>query len=560
MKKIISIMLSVLMVLSALSVCVISASADETVEGNWEVMLGVEDENALANGDDIYMSTPGYEYTDNGLEIIPPVYTNSQARFTAISKTKYDSSNFSIKIMVDEFDTTGDCWISFSFWSEKHGLAQGGNQDGTYGYGWSSLLRDNKNYASKDGLFSLFEGFSCGTKSRPGGWNQLSQDEFDTRNDTFIDGKQVIELKVVDNLIYINGVAVPGANNSALYNAFRQDQYLAYFGISVKSGVADAPVKFTILEVNGVKPTGDDRQEPINRAKEFAPIKDKSEIPANTPGVLFDATLRAQNSKLPITSQCLVEITPDLTFEVKSSTTMSCVTFEVNNDYSVDIKDFPYVAIVVKNLCTCPRVDGVPLADTCQGYEGTGLFYFAGDVLGADTDHMVSMRSDRMVDISPEGSDDYYTLIYAELSVTEFEGKDSRIHGVRFDIPGLNTEYSYEIIYLGFFGSYQDMVGYTVNREEGFQLSIEDIGYADFGGVDDEITEFCPECDSELDVDGFCPVCDAVEGVTTAKKPTSSSNNNTSSGCGSVVGMGAIAVIVTAAVTGLITFKKRKED
>lgn len=544
MKRIISIALSALMLISVFATGAISAYAAEGSEGNWEVLLNAAEEESLAADKDVYVSTPGYKYTDNGFEIVPPKYENVLSRYTVISKTKYDATNFSIKILIDEFDTAGDAWLSFTFWSEKNGLAQGGNGDGSYGYGWSCLLRDAENFKPKDGKFSRLEGFGCGTKTNPGGWNAAGV--LDPFTPKLEDGKQVIEFKVVDKLIYINGEAAPGASNMALNNAFRTEQGLAYFGISVKSGLKDAPVKFTILEVNGEKPTGSDSADPVNRGRFFGEMIDADTIPDNTPGVLFDGTLRAQNSKLPISSLCDATLTPEGTFAVSSSNAVCSLSFDVNDDYTVDIKDFSCVGIILKNFCTCPRQEGVPLAESCMGIEGTGIFYWAGDVLGADLDHRASMNIDKMVDITPEGSEDYYVLVYTKIDTEEFEGKESRIHGLRFDAAGLTEQTPFEIVAIGFFRDKYDIAGYASSREEGFIISPEDINIEDDGpiGPSAPIDPGEPEPDPEEDE------------TTKPSAPVSS----TSSGCGSVVGMGAIAIVVISISAGLVTFKKRKHD
>ena len=563
MKKIISLMLSALMIISVLAVSMIPVFANDVVaEGAWEVILNASEEGKLADGEDVFISTPGYEYTDRGFEIIPPVYQNTQANFTAITKNKVDIANFSIKVAIDEFDTTGDCWISFTFWSEKNGLAQGANMGGEYGYGWSCLLRDCVNFGKKDGQFSIFEGFSCGTPSTPGGWTQLGGLTGEEFTPNVVDEKQIVELKVINNVIYINDHAVISANNSALRNAFRSEQGLAYFGITVKSGVKDAPVKFTVLEMNGIKPTGGDRQEPVNRGKTFAPVMDSSSIPVGAPGVLFDGTLRAQNNRLPITSQCTTELTPDGTIKVNSSTGMASITFDVVNDYSVDIKDFRYVAIIMKNYCTCPRIENVHISESCLGIEGAGFFYYAGDVLAPDTDHRVAMNAEYLVDITPEGSDDYYVVMYQRINVDEFADKESRIHGVRFDATGLLATESFEIVSLGFFRSGDEIAQYVSEREEGFIISPDDISFPDDGYIEESF--ICDNCGEELDQMGNCPVCDAEENTdddtTTVRRPSSTKKEEPEGGCGSFVGVGAIAIVISASVVGLVTFKKRRED
>ncbi len=554
MKKILSVILAAVMILSTFAVLSVSAeeaSASAGTEGNWEVHLDAFEESKLENGEECYMPLPGYEYTDDGFEVVPPVYSNVQAKYTVISKTKYSTKNFSIKIRVDEFDTTGDSWISFTFWSEKNGLAQGGNQDGSYGYGWTSLVRDCENFGKTDGMFSYLEGYSQGTKEAPGGFTTLTTKTFEPVVDD--DGNQIIEFKVENSLIYINGVKIDQDNAVWLRNAFKNDEYLAYFGISVKSGLADTPVKFTILEVDGVKPTGSDSAEPVNRSKEFGEMIDASTLPEGTPGVLFDATCENQNTKLPSTTKCSTSLTDIDTIKVTAGDVLGAVGFVVRNDYTVDIKDFPYIAIVLKNYCTCPKEEGKSLEESCYFDETSGFFYCAGSILAPDNDHRISVGDERMVNVTPEGSEDYYILVYAKVDTEEFEGADARIHSLRFDFAGVQSGQEFEIMYAGYFGSVADMVSYATS--EGYDVAAEDIEFKD---PDDGIIDVDPGVDDDDPVDDG-----SGEETTTKKEKTTtaaSDDSDKKSGCGSVVGMGAIAIVAVASVAGIVTFKKKKED
>ncbi len=546
MKKIVSILLTVFMLLSTLAVCSLPVSADAAAEGDWEVHLDAFEESKLEDGDEVYVSTPGYKYTDDGFEIVEPTYKNAQAKFTAITKNKVDTYNFSIKVRLDNFQICDgdDAWLSFTFWSEKNGLAQGGNESGTYGYGWSCLVRDCMNKGVYDGKLSYFEGYSSGHKNQPGGWNANPDfSEFTPKEEN---GYQILEFKVTEGVITINDSPVAGANNTHLLRAFGGDQNLAYFGISAKSGTANLPVKFTVLEMNGVKPTGSDSAEPINREKAYGPMKDASSIPAGVPGVLVDGSLEAQNSSLPSSSQCSTELTDDNTIKVKTSGYIGFVTFSVKQDYSVDIKDFPYMVLVLKNFCTCTPIEGeedLSMADRCYGSEKGSLWYCAGNVLAPDNKHYRAVSGEQIKDISPDGSEDYYTILYVKIDTKEFEGGEARIHTFRFDYTQTKAGQEFEIVFGGYFRSPEDIVSYTTGREEGFLLSVEDLNLPVDDKKDDGTSTDGPEMDND---------------EPTTKKPSTTTTEK--SGCGSVVGMGAIAVIVVASVAGVVTFKKRKED
>ena len=560
MKKIISLIIVMMMVLSM--VVVLPVSAVEA-EGNWEVHLDHNEEIQIEEGKGSYIPLPGYEYTEDGFEVIPPVYSNVQAKYTVISKTKYSTKNFSIKIRLDEYDASGDNWLSFSFWSEKHGLVQGDtNAYGKYGYGWNCLVRDydSSNYLdTRDNLLSHFEGFDSGTKDAPGGWN--ARGEFDFEPVIGDDGLQYIEFKVVNNIVYVNGVAADTTTCKALYNAFKGDSYLAYFGISVKSGLSSTPIKFTILEVDGAKPTGSDRAEPEVKTREFAPIMDESNVPAGTPGVLFDASFTAQNSKMPSESQCIIDFTENDTFNVKVLNTMGSIGFEVRDDYSVDINDFPYIVVVLKNFCTCEETEGYTMRENCSYGEKAGFFYSAGKTLAADNDHRCPLNSLNMYDVTPEGSEDYYTIFVSKATAADLLEGPARIHALRFDYAFAIPSMEFEIIAAGYFRSNADIAAFVTSK--GLELTAQDLGDPEpgeedtgdnneNGGSEEPTTKFeaatAPLEEEEKKSEKT--TTEKVEGNVSDEKK----------GCGSVVGMGAISVVALASAMSVITFKKRRKN
>lgn len=568
MRKILSIILASLMILSTFAM--ISVSADEAAsgtEGNWEVHLDAFEEAKKENGEEVFQPLPGYHYTDDGFEVKPAEYNNVQAKYTVISKTKYSSKNFSIKIRLDDYSAEGDSWISFSFWSEKHGLAQGStNSDGSFGYGWYSLLRDVLDpYEERDGKLSYMQTYHSGTKTQPGGNFTMETIEFEPDVDE--NGIQYLTFEVKNYLIYINGVEVGSTTNAAkaLRAAFKDDSYLAYFGISVKSGLANTPIKFTITEVDGVKPTGTDSQEPETKTREYGEMIDASTIPAGTPGVLFDASMEKQNVKMPSTSKCVVDFNEDESaFKITAHDMIGSIGFSVKDDYSVDVKDFPYVAILLKNYCSCEPTEGVPMSENCGFDEEAGIYYCAGHVLAPDDKYKFILTGDDMIDVSPDGAEDYYTIFWQKIDTSVFEEDEdgNRIHSMRFDFAYLAAMQEFEIISAGYFKNKEDIVSFLTAG--GYNISIEDMGGAEDNddngdpGVEEGTTE--PNYDNNPE-----DFTDEGEEETTKKKKenktTAASNDeDMMGGCGSVVGMGAVAIIATASVAGAVIFKKRKED
>lgn len=556
MKRGLSLIIAMLMIIS--TVAVVSVFAEEVpaeTEGNWEVHLDAIEEEKIANGEESYLPCPGYKYTDDGFEVVPPEYKNAQAKYTVISKTKYDTRNFSIKIRLDEYDASGDNWVSFSFWSQKHGLVQGHpNSKGEYGYGWTSLIRDaNTAYDDKDMKLSVLQGFNCGTKETPGGFYNRTVKEFEPIVDE--NGIQYLELKVVDMHVFINGTELGSDNSKSVRDAFKNDGFLAYFGISVKSGLSETPIKFTILDVDGVKPTGSDSKEPEVKTREFGEMKDSSSVPAGMPGVLFDATFEHQNNKMPTTSKCDADITDDNTFKITPYDTIGSVGFWVRDDYSIEVKDFPYVVILLKNFCTCEKVEGKTMQESCMFEETCGFFYCAGKTLQPDNDHRLPLPGEYMYDVTPEGSEDYYTIFVAKATAADLLEGPARIHGVRFDFAKASPSRDFEVVSAGYFRSNAELV--TFLTEQGYNISIDDLPEDEEDNTDDM------ENDAPVDDDYDSypgEEEDSSEEKKSEKKTTTDSSDEGLDSCGSVVGMGAATIIATVCVVGTVVFKKKKED
>ena len=596
MKKIFSLILAILMIASSFAAIAVSAESGEA--GNWEMHLDAFNEAKLDSGSEMYVSTPGYEYTNDGFEVVPPVYSGVEAKYTVISNEKYSTKDFSIKIRIDEFDLTGDAWLSFTFWSEKNGLVQGSSTS-EYGYGWTSLIKDCVDKGVSDGKLSHFEAYSQGSKTQPGGFQKISTMDFATDS---AEDKQIIEFKVQNSYVYVNGTQLDNTAAGSLRTMFRSDNYLAHFGISVKSGISNSPIKFTILEVNGEKPQGSDKLSPVNRGKEYGEMKDPATIPAGTPGVLFDGSLDAQNGKLPSTSGASASANTDNSVRINASMSIGSVMFNVNDDYTVDINDFPYIAIVLKNFCTCGREDGLTVGENCYFREENTVYYCAGNVISPDENHKIAIDGEFMVDISPEGSEDYYLLVYAKVDTSEYEDTDARIHSLRFNFTNMdpsNDIASFDIEYAGFFRSVADMVSFATS--EGFNLIDDEISYEDpelptDDPTDDPTEETTTEeptteeptteeptteepttAEPTEEPTTEEPTEEPTEAPTTepatteapteapSKAPTEESTTEPTvakkrTGCGSTVGMSVVAILVTSVSAGFVAFKKKKKN
>lgn len=155
MKKTLSVILTLVLLLSSLTCFIVPAYAIDE-EGGWLVKLSAshEEENERDPDNRETPPLPGYKYTDEGFTTISPDYKDFNPHFSIVSSDVYDLYDFSMTVKVDDYSIYADNWLSFTVWSECNGFAQG-DTSGEYGYGWTSLVRD----MDSDGTFDTFQEF-----------------------------------------------------------------------------------------------------------------------------------------------------------------------------------------------------------------------------------------------------------------------------------------------------------------------------------------------------------------------------------------------------------------
>ena len=156
---------------------------------------------------------------------------------------------------------------------------------------------------------------------------------------------------------------------------------------------------------------------------------------------------------------------------------------------------------------------------------------------------------------SPIVKDDRsYLYFYTDLSEDagfDYEGRINMIRfdfgGVLFDQPGRNA---FDIVFIAFFRTVEEAEQYIYDylgvEEETEPATTEPVE------VTTEPVEVTTE-PAETDVE-----TNKTE-QTTAPKSDETDKPADEGGCGSVVGFGAIAIVATAAVAGVVSFKKKKD-
>ena len=199
------------------------------VEGDWDVMLSATAEEGGIN-------TPplaGYYYDSKGLHTISPDYTNYSPKFTVLSKEKINVRNFSMTVVVHDYNTSGDNWLSFTIWSECNGFAQG-YTGGDKGDGWTSIIR-----SGKDGNVNRLESWDQTKGGRTGKQSFINIDGTQMNPIVFkpiVDAKTgdfTITFEIKNGVVSVNGSVVGAGTDSCIADRFTDG--LAYVGVTLNN-------------------------------------------------------------------------------------------------------------------------------------------------------------------------------------------------------------------------------------------------------------------------------------------------------------------------------------
>ena len=142
MKKVLSILLAAAMLITAFVVVAVPVSA---TDGEWSVYTIKSQYLDSQKGTDMLRDIPGYEYTDEGLKLIPGEWVDSAPYATLQTTDKYDfTTGVYLQVRIDDFSyDAGDSWFGFSIWDTDGGVELG-KQGGEYGLGVETLIHMNK--------------------------------------------------------------------------------------------------------------------------------------------------------------------------------------------------------------------------------------------------------------------------------------------------------------------------------------------------------------------------------------------------------------------------------
>ncbi len=587
MKKFLSLILALTMIVTCFAVFTITTSA---AQGDWEVYGDVgdhdEDTPELGKG-----SIPGKTYTDNGLELDVP--EGLWQDFTPWAKFETREAvdlkqGFYLKVRVDDFSyDAGDLWHAFSIRKYPHledmaAVAEDLGMTAAYNPGFQASIRLNSDHTirpgwnvpyNKDEATAQIVQF---TTAPDGDWDN-DVDENGCPTYTF----QITYDETAGYSAFINGNLLSQNVMDALRPAIDGNNGLMYVSFLAQNNKKGGVVDFTILEYGTSpddcdKPQGDDNTEPVQRYLSFE-CEDADSVEAGAPAITLKgkeegvfAWISTNGNSIYNDDDSVTATFPD----ASSVWVFGSVDFETN----YDIKDFPVAIVITKNLCTCQYEDrdwdmDIDADDAfCECAEAAGVEVMAGDVMavgGKQVAATLGVTDGGVFKDADGNSYNYFIIDHSEIVLND--GFTGRIHGFRFDVknlkvndPNVSGRNTFTVMEADYFRSVDEADAY-------FKAMMATLGATQ--EVDDPVDPPVESGDETTDGgDVEPPVNETTDGgdveppVETndqqTNKPTTPTETDPPKaemgGCGSVVGVGAIAVVALAAA-GLVSFKK-KED
>ena len=566
MKKILSTLLVAAMLLSMVIIVSVPATA---ADGEWTTYGPASESAKDYSGDPT--SVPGYEYTADGLHVIPANWDEQVVYGTVQTKKPVSiDDGLYLEFRVDEFDGMGfDNWFSITIWDSAN--VEPGQT--IYGSGVMTLNRIGYDEETEKYYFGSVDWYTDGFTSKG---QTCEKDDKDANIKKYLndDGTftMTLEIKIEGGAYktYINGAAAPESVNEYIASKFEDGE--AYIGVTYRHGNTGGTVDMTITKFgtskdDAITPDGDDDKDPIDNSEYHvkAPLADASTIPAGQPCFLLTGNLAESATKKFYGNQGGVgSVGEGFTMHVAADSAWTSFIVDVKNDVSYDIDDFPVMMMLTKNFCMCNDPTDCYAVESISGHLMTGKEYAAGNNRFPELE--ICWEPIIVDEGEKEGQYLYFMYDFGDDLLFTAEG---RINSIRFDVSGLKYQEAgrnaIDVVFVAFFRTTEEAEEYVQNY----------LG-AEISGEDDETTEEAGDATTEVADDVTTEVADDVttevvdnattEAKTEEKTEAKTEANNGSvdvnvnvSGCGSVIGASAIAVVALVTLGGAVVLRK-KED
>ena len=484
MKKILSTLLAVTMLLSLAVVATVNvAAADDELIGDWTVWANEYHYAEDYEGDKV--SIPGYRYTADGFQTYGGEWKSDPPYHLVQTKKAVDlKAGVYMQVRVDEYDySASDKWFNLNIWRDAN-LSPGSAEE-KYGEGVQTLLRPSAESGSHgvNGTVSGIVWYQEEFKEIGGGIPIAEADRTtvdggtvtvkDSKgNDVTVEQKKLVLTLVVTwnavggYAVTINNSPAPKAITDYMNEAFADGQ--GYIGFAMRTSEKNGKqactiTKFGTSEVTAKTPAGTDKADPIIYNNSFADIADPSTVPAGQPAVFM--TGDKANSDLSIKPDssrgALISITEESYVRVTASKSVADFgSWTVDKEVSYSVEDFPVIMALTKNYCTC--VTGG--YENCLAFESINALVMAGDVISANQDHIfreIDVCDDPYLITNENGGVDSYLTFTVDMTGKEtgrFNGVRMDANGIDLETPGFNV---FDMCWIGLFRTEEEATAFA---------------------------------------------------------------------------------------------------
>lgn len=514
MKKIISLMLAIILCLSLAVAMMVSTSA--AVVGEWNVYTGRGQYKEKDNPE--MKSIPGYEYTDEGLHMIPADWSTSSPWGIFQTKEQVDlRQGVYMEVRVDNFTYEEDRWFGFNIWEER--IDEFPYEEDKQSLGVEMLIRVNsdKTISNVQVNRHTVVGKSTVTTS-------MNTSGIVNNIDTKDRPTMTLEITWSESAGYnvkINGAVLSASDAAAMTEFFDgpDNDGMAYISFSLQNSVKGGTAECTITKFGKSKddwsiPAGDDGARPINNTINFAEIESADKIPLGSPAVRIDGNILTSDllAKPKSTNNSKILIDEDFLINVSTTSSWASVSMSVAHEVSYDVKDFPIVLIITRNLCTCNLTEEEPF---CVCGEMISLLAMTGDVISESTQYQ---KAANCMNWSTDDDEDGNSYSYF---ISDWTGYEGRINGLRLDVNGVKYSEegrnAFDICEIGFFRTAAEAEAYY------------EYYLIDRGVLEGEEIETDPEEDTEVNTESTADQTEPAESETVLTDTDEETNETVSS-------------------------------
>ncbi len=487
-----------------LSIPVSAASA--SFAGEWNVYAGSEDypdaDDPDGYVDPLWRSIPGKEYTENGLEIVVPDWSDYAPKATLQTKTAVDlRKGVYLEVRIDDFSYAESYDKSVKLTLSQVSLDyQAADEYDLPIYAEIVIHPDENRSIEENGVYVAckYPGEDMGNVEIGGHFTpQTIVDE--TGKPVYIFAITYDERTDSVNL-NVNGMDINTEEIACFSEYIWALDYRMYVGVTAQNNVKGGIVDFSILKYGTDKetaeiPIGNDDTEPINRKCTYAEPGDSAAVPENQPAIWINASPDSDTAyKLTGTRQV-----SDAT-RINWNRDVNKLHAKVRSDKTYMIEDFPYAMVMLRNYCTCDWWDNngdweITREDfECSCKETMTSSVIVGDIIQGGEYKISSEMSSYLSGQYNIGYDwySYFIVDYTDgISSGEYSG---RINGIDITMNGFRTTESerteFDLIGIGWFRSVEEieaffdgkieyysspesLYNYKINNEEAMITSVD---------------------------------------------------------------------------------------